>query len=106
VGVQVGDGAATVALPAPGVESTVADLDATNLYRAARASIEVLATVSAAAARRHPAELPTAMAAYVTRVLSETNGDRATAKAHLQFRSWTVTTPGGSPPRDRAEVRR
>jgi hypothetical protein len=54
----------------PGVESTVAVLDAADLHRAARASTEVLATVSAAAARRHPADLPTAMAAYVTRVLS------------------------------------
>lgn len=70
----------------PGVESTVAGLDTTDLYRAARASTEVLATVSAAAARRHPAGLPTAMAAYVTRVLSGANGDRATAKTHLQFR--------------------
>ena len=60
----------------PGVESTVAGLDTADLYRAARASTEVLATVSAAAARRHPADLPTAMAAYVTRVLSETNGSR------------------------------
>jgi hypothetical protein len=68
----------------PGVESTVAGLDSAGLYRAARASTEVLATASAAAARRHPADLPTAMAAYVTRVLSQTNGDRATAKAHLQ----------------------
>jgi hypothetical protein len=57
----------------PGVESTIAGLDTADLYRAARASTEVLATVSAAAARRHPADLPTAMAAYVTRVLSETN---------------------------------
>ena len=68
----------------PGVESTVAGLDTADLYRAARASTEVLATASAAAARRHPADLPTAMAAYVTRVLSKTNQDRATAKAHLQ----------------------
>jgi hypothetical protein len=58
----------------PGIESTVASLDIAGLYRAARASTEVLATVSAAAARRHPADLPTAMAAYVTRVLSETSG--------------------------------
>jgi hypothetical protein len=57
----------------PGVESTVASLNAGDLYRAARASTEVLAVVSAAAARRHPADLPTAMAAYVTRVLSGTN---------------------------------
>jgi len=61
----------------PDVESTVAGLDAADLYRAARASTQVLATVSAAAARRHPADLPTAMAGYVTRVLSETSGDRA-----------------------------
>ena len=60
----------------PGIEATVAGLDTTDLYRAMRASTEVLATVSAAAARRCPADLPTAMAAYVTRVLSETNGYR------------------------------
>jgi hypothetical protein len=53
----------------PGVESTVAGLDAADLRRAARASAGVLATVSAAAARRHPADLPAAMAAYVTRAL-------------------------------------
>ena len=57
----------------PGIESTVAGLDAADLSRAARASAEVLAAASGAAARRHPADLPTAMAAYVTRVLSETN---------------------------------
>ena len=55
----------------PGVEATVAGLDTADLYRAARASTGVLATASAAAARRHPADLPTAMAAYVTRVLFE-----------------------------------
>ena len=55
----------------PGIESTVAGLDAADLSRAARASAEVLAAASAAAARRHPADLPTAMAAYVTRVLSQ-----------------------------------
>jgi hypothetical protein len=53
----------------PGIESTVADLDAAGLRRAARASTEVLAAVSASAARRHPADLPAAMAAYVTRTL-------------------------------------
>jgi hypothetical protein len=53
----------------PGVESTVAALDTADLYRAARGSAEVLAAVSAAAARRHPADLPTAMAAYVTGAL-------------------------------------
>ena len=61
----------------PGIESTVAGLDAADLYRAARASTEVLAAASAAAARRHPADLPAAMAAYVTRVLSETTAGRA-----------------------------
>jgi hypothetical protein len=60
----------------PGIESTVAGLDAADLRRAARASTEVLATVSASAARRHPAELPAAMAAYVTGVLSGADGDR------------------------------
>ncbi len=54
----------------PGIESTIADLDAADLRRAARASAEVLATASEAAARRHPADLPAAMAAYVTRALS------------------------------------
>jgi len=54
----------------PGIESTVAGLDAPGLRGAARASAEVLATVSQAAARRHPADLPAAMAAYVTRALS------------------------------------
>ena len=53
----------------PGIESTVADLDAADLRRA-RASTGILAAVSASAARRHPADLPAAMAAYVTRALS------------------------------------
>jgi hypothetical protein len=54
----------------PGIESTVAGLDAADLRRAARASTEVLAMVSASAARRHPADLPAAMADYVTQALS------------------------------------
>ena len=54
----------------PGIESTVAGLDAADLRRAARSSAGILATVSAAAARRLPADLPAAMAAYVTRALS------------------------------------
>jgi hypothetical protein len=54
----------------PGIESTVAGLDAPGLRRAARAAAEVLAMASEAAARRHPADLPAAMAAYVTRVLA------------------------------------
>lgn len=67
----------------PGVEATVAGLDTADLYRAARASTEVLATVSAAAARRHPAELPTAMATYVIRVLSETKpAPRSAVRGH------------------------
>jgi hypothetical protein len=53
----------------PGIESTVAGLDAADLRRAARASAGVLVTASEAAARRHPADLPAAMAAYVTRAL-------------------------------------
>jgi hypothetical protein len=61
----------------PGIESTVAGLDAADLYRAARASAEVLDAVSASAAQRHPASLPTAMAAYVTRALSGTDRDLA-----------------------------
>lgn len=54
----------------PGIESTVAGLDAAGLRRAARSSAEVLATASAAAAARHPADLPAAMAGHVTRVLA------------------------------------
>jgi hypothetical protein len=54
----------------PGIESAVAGLDAADLRRAARASTDVLAMASASAARRHPADLPAAMADYVTRVLS------------------------------------
>ena len=54
----------------PDIESTVAGLDAPGLRRAARASATVLTTASEAAARRHPADLPVAMAAYVTGMLS------------------------------------
>jgi len=54
----------------PGIESTVAGLDAADLRRAARASAGILATVSASAARRNPADLPSAMAAYVTDALA------------------------------------
>jgi hypothetical protein len=54
----------------PGIESTVAGLDAADLRRAARASAGVLAVASEAAARRHRADLPAPMAAYVTRALS------------------------------------
>jgi hypothetical protein len=57
----------------PGIQSTVAVLDPADLYRAVRASAEVLAAAGAAAAARHPAVLPSAMAAYVTRVLSPSN---------------------------------
>ncbi len=77
----------------PGIESTVAGLDAADLSRAARASAEVLAAASAAAARRHPADLPAAMAAYVTRVLSETGADPAAAKGRSDAGA------GGSKPR-------
>jgi hypothetical protein len=54
----------------PGIESTVAGLDPAELCRAARASTGILAEVSAAAAQRHPADLPQPMAAYVTQALS------------------------------------
>jgi hypothetical protein len=54
----------------PGIEGTVAGLDAADLRRAARAAAQVLATVSEAAGRRHPADLPAPMAAHVTRALS------------------------------------
>ncbi len=54
----------------PGIDGTVAGLDAADLRRAAAASAAVLTRVSTAAAERCPAELPSAMASYVTRVLS------------------------------------
>ena len=62
----------------PGIEFTVAGLDADALRRAARAAAEVLTTASEAAAGRHqneheadhPAGLPSAMAAYVTAALA------------------------------------
>jgi hypothetical protein len=53
----------------PGIESTVAGLDTADLRRAAQASATVLTRVSAAAARRCPAELPSPMARYVTGAL-------------------------------------
>jgi hypothetical protein len=54
----------------PGIDATVADLDAAALRRAAAASAAVLTRVSAAAAERCPAELPLAMARYVTGALA------------------------------------
>jgi hypothetical protein len=54
----------------PGTEATVATLDAGRLLDAARASATVLAQVSTAAAERYPAELPDAMARYVTQTLA------------------------------------
>jgi hypothetical protein len=54
----------------PGVDATVAGLDAADLRRAATASAALLTWVSTAAAERCPAELPSAMARYVTGVLS------------------------------------
>jgi len=53
----------------PGIEATVAGLDPTDLRRAAQASATVLTQVSAAAAQRHPAGLPEAMARFVTAAL-------------------------------------
>jgi hypothetical protein len=50
----------------PGIADTVAVLDTSDLRRAARASARVLAAVSQAAARRHPVDLPEALAGYVT----------------------------------------
>jgi hypothetical protein len=48
---------------------------------AEQASAAILATVSVSAARRHPADLPTAMAAYVTRALSRDPSGDAAARA-------------------------
>jgi hypothetical protein len=61
----------------PGIESTVAGLDPAALRRAVLASAGVLDAVSAAASRQHSADLPAAMAAYVTRTLSRTSRSRA-----------------------------
>lgn len=60
----------------PGIESTAAGLDPADLRRAAQASAWVLTQVSAAAAQRYPAELPSAMARYVTGALA--GGERDT----------------------------
>ncbi len=54
----------------PGIDATVAGLDAADLRRAAAASAAVLTRVSSAAAQRCPTELPSAMARYVTGTLS------------------------------------
>ena len=60
----------------PGIDSTVATLDPAELRQAAQASATILTQVSAAAAQRHPAELPVAMARYVASALE--GGDRDT----------------------------
>jgi len=54
----------------PGIEATVAGLDAAELRTAAIASAEILASVSDAAARRWSGDLPLAMADYVSGVLA------------------------------------
>jgi hypothetical protein len=54
----------------PGIESTVAGLDTADLRRAARASAALLTKVSASAAQQSPADLPSAMAGYVTHAVS------------------------------------
>jgi hypothetical protein len=54
----------------PGIESTVAGLDTADLRRATRASAALLTKVSASAAQQCPADLPSAMAGYVTHALS------------------------------------
>jgi hypothetical protein len=59
----------------PGIEATVASLDAADLRRAARVSATLLAEASAAAARAHPADLPQAMAGYVTSELARDSRD-------------------------------
>jgi hypothetical protein len=64
----------------PGIESTVAGLDPAELRRAAQASATVLTQVSAAAAQRCRAELPAAMARYVTAALA--GGERDQASRH------------------------
>jgi hypothetical protein len=56
-------------LPA-GIDATIAGLDAADLRRAAATSAALLTQVSTAAAARFPAELPAAMADYVTSILA------------------------------------
>jgi hypothetical protein len=56
----------------PGIEGTMADLDAADLRKAAIASAELLADVSRTAARQWSADLPLAMARYVSGVLDGT----------------------------------
>jgi hypothetical protein len=59
----------------PGIEATVAGLDAADLRRAARASATLLTEASAAAARAHPADLPQAMAEYAASELARDSRD-------------------------------
>jgi hypothetical protein len=59
----------------PGIEATVASLDTADLRRAARVSATLLAAASAAATRAHPADLPQAMAGYVTSELARDSRD-------------------------------
>lgn len=54
----------------PGIESTIAGLDPVDLSRAARASAALLTNVSASAAERCPANLPSMMDSYVTQALA------------------------------------
>jgi hypothetical protein len=54
----------------PHIESTTARLDIADLRRAARAAAALLTEVSTFAAQQHPADLPLAMAGYVTRALT------------------------------------
>jgi predicted nucleotidyltransferase len=55
----------------PGIEATVAGLDPEELRRAVLATASVLDAVAAAAARRCPTELPTAMAGHVRAALAD-----------------------------------
>ena len=79
----------------PGIESTVAGLDHADLRRAAQASATVLTHVSAAAAQRWPAELPSAMARYVTRALSASPEASPTTPADLP--PWPAVPPAYGP---------
>jgi hypothetical protein len=55
----------------PGIERTVAGLDPDDLRRAVLATVTVLDAAGAAAVRRCPADLPTAMADHVRAALSD-----------------------------------
>jgi hypothetical protein len=70
----------------PGIESTIAGLDSVDLLRATRASAGLLTKVSASAAQRCPAELPSRMDSYVTHALGRQLTRQQPSKARMPAR--------------------